>query len=737
MAVSSSLQLPSTLGISKNHENNKQFKCVMGLGKSHLLRTRLSSQTSRQDSLSIRLSDIVHRPRHFLPYRSNVFNCHSFSLPDQAFRLPCVKITSMALTRSYNALQSSPLVLKLVPAVGIIFFALWGLGPLIRQIRNLFLHKSDNNWKKSKTYYVMSSYLQPLLLWTGAILICRELDPIALPSEASQVVKQRLLNFVRSLSTVLAFAYCLSSMIQQTQKFFMETNDPKDTRNMGFQFAGKAVYSAVWVAAVSLFMELLGFSTQKWLTAGGLGTVLLTLAGREIFTNFLSSAMIHATRPFVVNEWIQTKIEGYEVSGTVEHVGWWSPTIIRGEDREAVHIPNHKFTVNVVRNLSQKTHWRIKTHLAISHLDVNKINNIVADMRKVLAKNPQVEQQRLHRRVFLDNINPENQALLILISCFVKTSHYEEYLCVKDAILLDLLRVISHHRARLATPIRTIQKVYSETDLETFVDSVFARGGVASNRPLLLTEPSHGVNGEERLKSQIRSRRTNGEQDSKSSAKPAPDTKAEVSVGATTTESKAREKPALDTKADGIREIPTSDTKEDLKTKAITSDRKLGDKVTSAKPTSKPISKTESKVAEMEKSDSKRTGSVSNNSNQEIIINKQSKIGLGTNIKIDTPSTSSSETSSGKAGGSPTISPSKQGDRLPTKQPTVSRPALEENIILGVALEGSKRTLPIEEEMANPSSTTVEGKELAACRNRNGSLNSEKDKKDQADLDRS
>lgn len=58
----------------------------------------------------------------------------------------------------------------------------------------------------------------------------------------------------------------------------------------------------------------------------------------------------------------------------LQHVGWWSPTIVRGEDREAVHIPTHKFTVNVVRNLSQKTHWRIKTHLAISHLDVQKIN---------------------------------------------------------------------------------------------------------------------------------------------------------------------------------------------------------------------------------------------------------------------------------------------------------------------------------------------------------------------------
>ncbi|CAI0405872.1 unnamed protein product [Linum tenue] len=59
-------------------------------------------------------------------------------------------------------------------------------------------------------------------------------------------------------------------------------------------------------------MELLGFSTQRWLTAGGLGTV------HQIFTNFLSSVMIHATRPFVLNEWIQTTIQGYQVSGTVE-----------------------------------------------------------------------------------------------------------------------------------------------------------------------------------------------------------------------------------------------------------------------------------------------------------------------------------------------------------------------------------------------------------------------------------
>ena len=50
--------------------------------------------------------------------------------------------------------------------------------------------------------------------------------------------------------------------------------------------------------------------------------------------------------------------------------------------------------------------------------------NIVADMRKVLAKNPQVEQQRLHRRVFLENVDRENQALLVSCSVITICPHH-------------------------------------------------------------------------------------------------------------------------------------------------------------------------------------------------------------------------------------------------------------------------------------------------------------------------
>ncbi|XP_077234134.1 mechanosensitive ion channel protein 2, chloroplastic-like [Tasmannia lanceolata] len=684
MAVAGSLQLSHELGICKQHGafgRTNQFKRnTVTKAPAHLLSASLSSHSSRQDAWSFQLSDSIHRPIQSGPSRSNVFKCRSFFLPGQANETTILKAAAVALKRSYHALHGSPIVLQLVPAAGIIIFAVWGLGPLMRRSRNVFLHRNDSSWKKSRTYYVLTSYLQPLLLWTGATLICRVLDPVILPSEASQAVKQRLLSFVRSLSTVMAFAYCLSSLIQQVQKFFTETNDPSDTRNMGFQFAGKAVYTGVWVAAVSLFMELLGYSTQKWITAGGLGTVLLTLAGREIFTNFLSSVMIHATRPFVVNEWIQTKIEGYDVSGTVEHVGWWSPTIIRGEDREAVHVPNHKFTVSVVKNLTQKTHWRIKTHLAISHLDVNKINNIVADMRKVLAKNPQVEQQRLHRRVFLENINPENQALMILISCFVKTSHFEEYLCVKEGILLDLLRVISHHRARLATPIRTVQKFYTDAELENVAETIFSRSGAATNRPLLLIEPSSRINREDKTKA--RSTRTSEEQEVKA---------------AVSSDSKAATASPL---SDGFAENGSENKQSKKVTPGDTRPK------TASTPTPKP---------QLEGLDS-------------MGLNSKDITLLGAAFK-KSPATMS-ESGGEKADSAPpaTSHLKQESEKSPVTAPIATR-TLEENIVLGVALEGSKRTLPIEDGMT-ASPTPAETKEFAACRNSGGSSPAGKDKND-------
>ncbi|CAN6284252.1 unnamed protein product [Urochloa humidicola] len=577
------------------------------------------SVSDRQDCWGHNVLRTKYRPMLYTSHRYRSSDFRSFALPAPFQKIPLVKSASLALTRSCDSLLSNPATSLVVPAIGIIVFALWGFLPLMRDIRNRFDHGS--NWKKSPTYLISSSYLQPLLLWTGATLICRALDPVVMPSAASQAVKTRLLTFVRSLSTVLAVAYILTSLIQQVQKFLVDMRNPNDTRNMGFDFIMKALYTGIWIAAVSLFMELLGFNTQKWITAGGFGTVLLTLAGREIFTNFLSSVMINATRPFVVNEWINAKIDGVEFSGIVEHVGWWSPTIIRGDDREAIYIPNHKFTVSILRNNSQRTHWRIKTYLAISHMDAGKIGIIVADMRKVLAKNPHIEQQKLHRRVFFEKIDPKNQALMIYISCFVKTSRFEEYLNVQEAVMLDLLRIVGHHKARLATQIRTVQKSYGNADFDNipFGEDMYSR---VQGRPLLI-DTSARVSDDKAKSRSVSSRE----------------------------EQKVKTNGSVDINSASPENASLSNSEKQEQKKLVPDDARVknskSDNVTPVTPSSDPVVST-------------------------------SKTGKG---KTHEP-----EAMEGQDGSTSVANPKKE-----------SRPAFEDNIVLGVALAGSKRTLPIEE----------------------------------------
>ncbi|CAL4915081.1 unnamed protein product [Urochloa decumbens] len=581
--------------------------------------TSFPSVSDRQDCWGHNVLRSNYRPMLYTPQRYRSPGFRSFALPVPFQEIPLIKSTSLALTRSCDSLLSNPATSFVVPAIGIIVFALWGFLPLMRDIRNRFDH--GGNWKKSPTYLISSSYLQPLLLWTGATLICRGLDPVVMPSAASQAVKTRLITFVRSLSTVLAVAYILTSLIQQLQKFLVDMRNPNDTRNMGFDFTMKALYTGIWIAAVSLFMELLGFNTQKWITAGGFGTVLLTLAGREIFTNFLSSVMINATRPFVVNEWINAKIDGVEFSGIVEHVGLWSPTIIRGDDREAIYIPNHKFTVSILRNNSQRTHWRIKTYLAVSHMDAGKIGIIVADMRKVLAKNPHIEQQKLHRRVFFEKIDPKNQALMIYISCFVKTSRFEEYLNVQEAVMLDLLRIVGHHKARLATQIRTVQKSYGNADFDNipFGEDMYSR---VQGRPLLI------------------------------------DTSARVS------DDKAKPRPAS--------------SREEQKVKTNGSGE-----INSASPENASLSNSEKQEQKKLVPDDARAR---NSKSDNVTPVTPSSDPVVSTSKTGKGKTREPEAMEGQDGSTSVANPKKE-----------SRPAFEDNIVLGVALAGSKRTLPIEE----------------------------------------
>lgn len=72
----------------------------------------------------------------------------------------------------------------------------------------------------------------------------------------------------------------------------------------------------------------------------------------QIFSNFLSSVIIHTTRPFIANDWIRTKIQGYEVSGTVEVCSFCPP----------VTIQRREYSENILGNYDLQIHANYAYH---------------------------------------------------------------------------------------------------------------------------------------------------------------------------------------------------------------------------------------------------------------------------------------------------------------------------------------------------------------------------------------
>lgn len=251
---------------------------------------------------------------------------------------------------------------------------------------------------------------------------------------------------------------------------------------------------------------------------------------------------------------------------------------------------------------------------------------------------------------------------------------------------MDLLRVVSHHRARLATPIRTVQKIYSEADLENvpFADSIFTPNGTTVNRPYLLIEPSYKVKGDDKNKASTRSTRTNEDKEAPAEGASTPDSGADSKAGSTSS-----------------------------------LDSKTGDQVETKTDSNSVAS---SKYPEMSISDPQTRNFTSESllkgeSTEKETVGVDSKDKSPQRATSKVPPTPLSEPGKGKQNGDNSVG-----------SPSVSTPPLEENIVLGVALEGSKRTLLIEEEIPL-SPRVVDSKELAAQRN-GGSSPVSKDTKD-------
>ncbi|GMH39985.1 hypothetical protein BSKO_07889 [Bryopsis sp. KO-2023] len=353
-----------------------------------------------------------------------------------------------AVLKIWSRLLKSVAAKQTLAIVFTMFFVRLGLTPLVRLVRSCFNIKSA--WETSTEAYLLGEIYQPLELLLG-VAACATLAENFLPPLIS-VPRSMIHHVVR---TVLSLTFIVSAgrvgftvkkRILQETKWKMELNG-KTSEQRRVEAIDKLTTVGIFFLTIVLGMQAVGLDVNSLLAIGGIGGIAIGLAGRDIFENVFSGFLIMGARPFDVGDEVLFHPEGKLLEGIVLDIGWYN-TVIRSFEREMYIIPNSVFSKQVVLNITRKgREWRFIETIPIRVCDVEKVEAIVSDMRRVIRQDERV-MQKLYRRVFLHKITREYVS--IFIAFYLDMTNRDAFLAARQQMYLAFLDCIHRNGAKVA-----------------------------------------------------------------------------------------------------------------------------------------------------------------------------------------------------------------------------------------------------------------------------------------------
>lgn len=347
-----------------------------------------------------------------------------------------------------NRLVKSITFRQTVAIVAAMLFVNSGLTPLVKAVRRFF--DSHGPWETSPEYYFLREVYKPLELLL-AVAACSTLAENILPPVLS-IQKDAITGVVR---TILSMVFVLSAArvtfsvkgrIFQEAKWRLELRG-ESTQQRRVEAVDKLLSVLAFIVTSVLGLKALGLDVNSVLAIGGVGGLAVGLAGREIVENLFNGLVIISTSPFNVGDEVQFKPGGQLIEGIVVEIGWYR-TIIRSFEREIYVIPNSVFSRTVVLNVTRKQReWRFFQHVPVRVQDLDKVEAIVSDMRRIIRQDPRII-QKLHRRVFLDKLSREEVG--IYISFYLEAANRDAYMGIRQNLFLALLDCVKRNGAYLA-----------------------------------------------------------------------------------------------------------------------------------------------------------------------------------------------------------------------------------------------------------------------------------------------
>jgi MscS family membrane protein len=205
---------------------------------------------------------------------------------------------------------------------------------------------------------------------------------------------------------------------------------------------------------VAILAEL-GYPVTSLLAGLGIGGLAVALAAQKTVENVFGAFSIGVDQPFREGDLIRVDT----VLGFVEAIGLRS-TRIRTLDRTLVTMPNGKLADMRVESYAPRDRLRLNFVVGLVYATTSaQMREIIAGWEGLL---------RAHPKIWPDVVQVRFQAfgessLTVEVQCWFQTSDWNEFIQIREDVLLQMMEVVERAGSQMAFPTRTVHVVAERT----------------------------------------------------------------------------------------------------------------------------------------------------------------------------------------------------------------------------------------------------------------------------------
>lgn len=210
----------------------------------------------------------------------------------------------------------------------------------------------------------------------------------------------------------------------------------------------RVLKAAIFVLAIFAILGTLGFNLTTPLAGLGIGGIAIALAAQKTLENLFGGISLLGDEVIRIGDVCRF---GDRV-GTVEDISLRS-TRIRTPDRTELSIPNGSLATMNVENLSRRDKILFNTKLGLRYeTSPDQMRYVLVQVRRLLYEHPKVETEGARSRF----VSFDESALSMEIFCYVLTRDFNEFLAIREDILLRIMDIVDAAGSGFAFPSQTV-----------------------------------------------------------------------------------------------------------------------------------------------------------------------------------------------------------------------------------------------------------------------------------------